>query len=222
VNETSENGATGTPLGLLLADDFFFAAHDDITGKSRLSERAGGLGLAAALLGELVLFRKIIILNGEAIVVDRRPLRDAVANIVLGELLREPAACAVRDWLRFLGRNACGLVAQRMERAGLVRIAETRRLRKSIAYPPIDMNTSAWPTVRLAQKLTRRESLSLPDTVLAGLMSATGLDGYLRSEADAEIHHYLEYLVAHLPPPLRALVAETEAAIGDAVLHHRM
>jgi hypothetical protein len=27
--------------------------------------------------------------------------------------------------------------------------------------------------------------------------------------------------VSRLPPPLRALVAETEAAIGDAVLRHR-
>ena len=39
----------------VLADQFFLIAHEDRTGRSRLHPRATGLGLAAALLGELML-----------------------------------------------------------------------------------------------------------------------------------------------------------------------
>jgi hypothetical protein len=222
VNETNGTGPDGNPLELLLADDFFFAAHDDVTGKIRLSERGVGLGLGAALLGELILFRKITLQGGEAIVIDRRPVRDTLVTGVLEELIREPETRPVRDWLRYLGRSAYELVGQRMVREGLVRVAQTRRFRRSPGYRPVNLNAAAWPIVRVAQKLARQEPIVLPDIVLAGLISATGLDRYLRSEAVADINDYKEHLVGGLPRPLRVLVAETEAAIGDAVLHHRM
>jgi hypothetical protein len=213
-------GTADARLEFLLADDFFFAAHDDVSGKTRLSERAGGLGLAGALLAELVLFRKITVAQGQVVVLDRHPPSDALAHAVLDELVRERDARAVRDWMRYLGRNSYELVAQRLVLSGHVHT--TQRRWRSPVYRPVDMNTAAWPITRLAQKLARREAVSLPDVVLGGLLATTGLDRYLRSEAGAEIHRYLEHLVGRLPPPLRALVAETEAALGDAVLHHRM
>lgn len=218
----NDANGSGPALELLLADDFFFAAHDDVSGKVRLSERGAGLGLAAALLGELILFRKITLERDVVVVIDRRPVRDALVNGVLEEVVREPDVRPVRDWLRYFGRNAYDWVAQRMTREGLVRIGETRRFRRGSGYRPVDLNTAAWPIVRVAQKLARQETLVLPDVVLAGLISATGLDKYLRSEAVTEIHEYLGHLTSRLPRPLRVLVAETEAAIGDAVLHHRM
>ena len=222
MNETNGTGPGGHPLELLLADDFFFAAHDDVSGKIRLTDRAVGLGLAAALLGELILFRKVTIQAGEVGVVDRRPVRDALVNGVLEEVIREPDTRPVRDWLRYFGRSAYELVGQRMVREGLVRVSETRRFRRSPGYRPVDLNSAAWPIVRVAQKLARQEPIVLPDIVLAGLISATGLERYLRTEAVTDINEYKQHLIGGLPRPLRVLVAETEAAIGDAVLHHRM
>jgi hypothetical protein len=221
------NDANGTrpgwaPRELLLADDFFLAAHDDVTGKARLTERAAGIGLAASLLGELMLFRKITIQRAHVVVMDRRPVPDALVHLVLEDVLGEPEPQPVRDWLRYLGRNAYELVAQRMVREGLVRMAETKRFRRSIVYRPVDLNAAAWPVVRLAQKLSRREAIVLPDVVLAGLIRATGLDKYLKVEAAVDIGEYQRLLINGLPGPLRILIAETEAAIGEAVLHHRM
>lgn len=212
----------GAPVELLLADDFFFAVHDDVNGRLRLTDRAAGLGLAGALLGELILFRKITLEQGHAVVIDHRPVRDALVNRVLEDVLGEGEPRPVRDWLRYLARTAYEWVAQRMMREGLVRVGQGRRLRRAQAYRPVDLNMAAWPIVRVAQKLSRRETLVLPDVVLAGLLRATGLDRYVRSEAVADVHPYLEFLLYRLPTPLRALVAETEAAIGEAVLHHRM
>jgi hypothetical protein len=221
VNEA--NGThPGAPVELLLADDFFFAVHDDVNGKLRLTERATGLGLAGALLGELILFRKITVDRGMAVVINHRPVRDALVNVVLEDLLGEAEPRPVRDWLRYLGRNAYESVAQRMMREGLVRVGQVKRFRRATTYRPVDLNSAAWPIVRVAQKLARQEALVLPDVVLAGLLCATGLDRYLRAEAISDVHEYLEYLLSRLPAPLRVLVAETEAAIGEAVLHHRM
>lgn len=222
MNETNGMGPGGQRLELLLADDFFFAAHDDVSGKIRLSERAIGLGLAAALLGELILFRKITLQGGEVTVVDRRQVHDALVTGLLEEIIREQETRPVRDWLRYFGRSAYELVGQRMVREGLVRVSENRRFRRSPGYRPINLNLAAWPIVRVAQKLARQEPVTLPDIVLAGLISATGLDRYLRSEAISDVNEYKTHLVCGLPRPLRVLVAETEAAIGDAVLHHRM
>jgi hypothetical protein len=218
----NDANGSGPALELLLADDFFFAAHDDVNGKVRLSDRAAGIGLAAALLGELILFRKITLERDEVVVIDRRKVHDALVNGVLEEIIREPETRPVRDWLRYLGRNSYDWVAQRMMREGLVRIGETKRFRRKSGYRPVDLNSAAWPIVRVAQKLARQEPIVLPDIVLAGLLAATGLDRYLRAEAINDIYVYLEHLISRLPRPLRVLVAETEAAIGDAVLHHRM
>jgi hypothetical protein len=219
VNDANGHGPS---VELLLADDFFFAAHDDVSGRIRLTPRAVGYGLAAALLGELLLFRKITLQRDEVVVIDRRPVHDALVNAVLDDVVREPQTRPARDWLRYFGRNSYDWVAQRMMREGMVRIGETKRFRRGSAYRPVDLNCAAWPIVRVAQKLARREPIVLPDIVLAGLIGATGLDRYLRTEAVTEINEYLEYLTGQLPRPLRVLVAETEAAIGDAVLHHRL
>ena len=47
-----------------LADDFWRLAHHDVSGKPRLNGRAAGLGLAAALLGELMWAGKITARDG--------------------------------------------------------------------------------------------------------------------------------------------------------------
>jgi hypothetical protein len=222
VNDGNRTAPAGAPLELLLADDFFFAVHDDVNGKVRLTDRGAGLGLAAGLLGELVLFRKITLERGHVVVIDNRPVRDALVNVVLEDLLGEPEPRPVRDWLRYLSRSAYDMVGQRMMRRGLVRMSQAKVFRRAAVYRPVDLNAAAWPIVRIAQKLGRREQLVLPDVVLAGLIMATGLAKHLRAEAVDDISEYLGHLVSRLPTPLRVLVAETEAAIGEAVLHHRM
>lgn len=206
---------------LLLADDFFFAAHDNLTGKLRLTERGAGLGLAAALLGELTLFRRISIGRARVQVLDHHPPRDRANAVVLERLLAESEPQLVLDWLRFLCRDAHELVGRRMAAGGYLQVKKGK-LRRATSYVPTDVNVAAWPITRLSVQLANTEPVSLPDTVLAGLLLATGLDSHLRSEADSDIQGYLSQLISRLPPSLRSLVAETEAAIGEAVLHHRI
>ncbi|MGH3736189.1 MAG: GPP34 family phosphoprotein, partial [Micromonosporaceae bacterium] len=58
---------------MLLADDYFFLAVNDRTGRPKLAPKVFALGLAGALLGELILGERITIEGDRLRVVDRHP-----------------------------------------------------------------------------------------------------------------------------------------------------
>ncbi|TDB71348.1 GPP34 family phosphoprotein [Micromonospora sp. KC723] len=204
---------------MLIADEFFLIAHNDSRGKAKLHPAATGLGLAGALLGELVLFGHLTVADGRITVIDRRPPADALSHTVLDQLIGEPQHQQIRTWLAFLAQSSVTSVGERLARAGVLRRQETRRLlRTTISYLPIDLNAVAWPATRLRALLERPEPPAVPDAVLLGLVAAAGLGREVLWSASPRAHHRLGVLVPALPPPLRELVAHTEAAVGAAVL----
>jgi hypothetical protein len=206
----------------LLADDLFFVAHDSLSMRRRLSDRAVGIGLAGALLGEQVLFRRITVRGGQIRIVDADPPRDALAHTVLDHLCAEPDVTSVRDWLRFLSRDAYEQVVGRLVREGHLHTREVRRLwRTTLTYEPAATTRAGWPESRLAKRLSTGLRVELPDVVLGGLVEATGLDRYVLADTRREARRYLRRLLASLPPSLRDLVDETSAAVGDSVLSAR-
>ncbi len=68
-----------------LADDVYLLAHHEVSGRPFLHARVLGLGLAGALLAELVLEGKIFIRPGEVVVADRPPN----ARQYFGEAVRQ-------------------------------------------------------------------------------------------------------------------------------------
>jgi len=107
-----------------LADDLYLMAHDERTGRLVLSARAAGLGLAGALLAELVLAGCVGIAGGQVAVTGTGPPGDGLAAGVLGVLASERPPRPVADWLAFLARTAPADVAGRLEQAGyLVAVA---------------------------------------------------------------------------------------------------
>src|SRR6266702_8332264 len=73
-----------------LADDLWLLAHDERTGKPHLQPRATGLGLAGALLAELMLSHSIRLSRGMVMAADGIPPRDEVARSVLRLVISEP------------------------------------------------------------------------------------------------------------------------------------
>jgi hypothetical protein len=204
---------------LLIADEFFLIAHNDSRGRAKLHPTATGLGLAAGLLGELVLYGHVTVSSGLVTVVDRRPPADALAHTVLDQLVGESQHQAVRTWLSFLAQTATTSVGERLARAGVLRRQESRRLlRTTVSYLPVDLNAVAWPATRLRALLERPEPPSVPDAVLLGLVAAAGLTREVMWSAGPRAHHRLGVLIPALPAPLKELVAHTEAAVGAAVL----
>jgi len=207
---------------LLLADDLFLCSCDDSTGRSRLSERATGLGLASAVIGELLLLDKVGIQHGEITVLDDHPPSDPLAHSVLDQLHRERDVRAVRAWLRYLSRDVHELVGQRLVRSGHVRPVRARwRIRARVVYQPVDVNAAAWPAARLATRLIGRQPLDDHDLLLAGLALAIGLEPHILIDTSVKTRQHLRHLLGDVPPSFRALMAETEAAVGDAVLSAR-
>lgn len=205
-----------------LADEFFRLAHNDVTGKPRLNAGAAGLGLAAALLGELMFARRITLQRGMLEVLDPSPPQDAVAHAILDQLIAQPQHLGVRIWLDFLSRGAYEEVAKRLWRAGHVRPETSRRLlRQVVTWVPADVNTAAWPWARLSHSLHRQEPLDQPDVFLVGLAAATGLDEDLLKGGPPAAPPYLRRLLATASAPLHELLAYTQAAVGDAVLSYR-
>src|SRR5256885_6055326 len=191
---------------MLLADDLFFFMHDDRTGRPRLHPRAVGLGLAGALLGELMLFNRLTIQDGVLAVVDDRPPRDAVIHALLDQVLAERQPHGVRTWLAFFSQGATEQVAARMVRAGHVTRVEPRWPRWSgVRWVPADMSTAAWPAARLRHRLHREEPLDTPDVVLTGLVDAAGLTSQVLWGVSARTLSYRDHLIAVLPAHLRDL-----------------
>jgi hypothetical protein len=208
---------------MLLADDFFLIAHDDRDGRSRLSPKSVELGLAGALIGELVLEQRIVVEGPRLRLISREPPSDALAHTTLATMLAEPQHREVRTWLAYLGQTAIDSIGQRLVRAGIVQQQQVRKLLRSssLRYVANDINLPAGRVVRLRRLLTSGEPMRVADTTLGGLAEATGLTGHILWASDATSVRRLHAMVAALPPPLRDLIVQVEAAVGDAVLSQR-
>ncbi|WKU03784.1 GPP34 family phosphoprotein [Micromonospora sp. HUAS LYJ1] len=215
--------ATARRQPLLIANDFYFLAHDDRTGQPRLFPAALSLGLAAGLLMELHYAGRISFSQGAVHVWRDGPTPvDWLQHKILDRMLTEPQNTPVRQWLSYLAASAGDQVAQRMTQAGLLREQTTGPWwRRRTVYVPTDINTAAWPWARLSQQLRNRRGLPEHDVLLAGLAAHTQLDVALLDGASWLARDYLSLLVEHLFPPWPGLLGELGAAVGAAVLSHR-
>jgi hypothetical protein len=208
-----------------LADEFFLIAWDTAgSGAPLLHAQATSLGLAGALLGELVLTMHVDIRGGGVRVADRRPAGDALTQSVLNEMNNAPEHTDVRTWLAYLARHSVAAVATRLIDAGLVDRKESRMLwHKNVRYVATDYARGAWPAVRVERMMVNGQLMTPSDMALVALIDATGLlDALLIERRDrTSARRYLGTLMATIPYPLRDLVGHVQAAVGDAVLSYR-
>jgi hypothetical protein len=208
-----------------LADDLYLVCFQEQTGRAVVTDAVAGLGLAGGLLGELVLSGHLLVHGGllypaaGALAPTDRPLWE-----VLHAVAGQPRPQDLGTWLRFLAAEAVTDVRHRMCSAGLLTRVRTRRLAVTgrDRYLPTDSNTAAWPSIRLANHLCAGQQVPLQDAVLAGLVQATGLLKHvLWGPEHASGFGYADRLRQVLPEPLAAVVAHTEAAVGQLVLTRR-
>ncbi|MFG1872086.1 GOLPH3/VPS74 family protein [Micromonospora arborensis] len=205
-----------------IADEFFFMAHDDQTGKPRLFETALAFGLAAGLLAELYYERRITFESGQVRVISTFPPTDWLQHLVLDRIIAEPHHTDTRTWLAFLAVTSYEQVATRMWQVGLLRQEEVGRLwRQRTVYVPADMNTAAWSWARISQQVRYYRQLDHMDIALAGLTLNTHLDTALLDGAPLAARSHMRRLVEQSWPELQDLLADLDAALGRTVLSHR-
>lgn len=209
---------------MLPADELFCIAVDERSHQLRLTDKVAGIGLAAALLAELVLWGRIDVDATHLRVRPGSNPGDALGYLILEEIDAESTVSEVRPWLEFLATDAVDRVGRRVERRRLFRREESRRLgRTRTTYAPVDNNAVIWRAVRLAQILTTDrpgERLHPADVVSGGLVAATGLSRvvlWLPEHRDVGDKRIVD-MVNELSDPLRNLIRHAEAAVGDAIL----
>jgi hypothetical protein len=207
-----------------LADDYFFISQDDRSGRGRLAGPVQSIGLAAALLGELVLAGYLNVVGNEVFPLTTWVPPEPLAAEVMQVLTSRPDERDLGLWLTFLAAEAVDDVGSRMARDNLVVRTERRRLRGvRVEYLPVDLSVAAWPAIRLANLLSSGSAMEAGDVVLTGLAEATGLLGHVLWDGDVHRAGYenAALLLPQLPPQLTALLARTRVAVGDVVLTKR-
>lgn len=211
---------------MLLADEFFLIAWDTaISGTPVLHVQATSLGLAGALLGELVLTDRLAVRGTRVAPAGHAPVPDPLARSVLNLIVSTPEHSDVRTWLAYLAQNTVEAVAGRLVQAGLVTREESRSLllRKGVRYLATDYAKGAWPSDRLEMLLVNGRPMTPADMGLAALADATGLLDTIVSDPQRRrsARRYLGTVLATMPTPLRDLAGHVQAAVGDSVLSYR-
>jgi hypothetical protein len=204
-----------------LADDLYLMAHHERTGRPLLQPRAAGLGLAGALLAELIMAGKIRIWPDGIVVADPAPPGERLARDVLGLVLGEHEQHPARDWLVFLARTAPSDVARRLEHSGYLTRASARRPWRGERWVPVDADCAFAPVARVKSALDPSRPATAQGAALAGLAAACGLGAHLALYLPPGTRRRLDDTAAQLEPDLREVIAQTRAAVDSALLSHR-
>jgi Golgi phosphoprotein 3 (GPP34) len=111
---------------LSLRDDLFLLAHDD-SGKLLVSEASIGAGLAGAVLIDLLLSRRVAVVDGSLAVLDPSPA-DEEATATMDAIAENTAPCGPRAWVSWISHGAYGRAADALSSAGVVQRLTTKRL----------------------------------------------------------------------------------------------
>ncbi len=219
------NGRPGPVPGLggtgRLADDLWLIAHHELTGRPHLAPRAVGLGLAGALLAELVLAHAITVETGTVTSVWPGQAGDPLTAAVAGQIVSENPQRPVADWLAFLARTAPGDVAARLAQAGYLAPAPRRPWRAG-RWAPVDPDCAFAPVARLNAALNPARPGDAQAITLAGLAAACGLGPRLGLYLPPGARARTGALVPLLGPGLRQVITQTQAAVDAALLAHRV
>ncbi len=212
-------GLSGTGL---VADDLYLMAHGDRTGRPRLQPRPLGIGLAGALLAELMLAGWIGLRRDSAVVIIPGVSQDTVMrHALMKQIADEPGPQPVQAWLRFLARGAARDVALRLEQAGYLEHVRSWIPGRQGRWVPVNPDWAFAPMPRVRSALDPGRPVTPYGAALAGLAVACGLR-FLLDQYQTQGGRTVEDAVAAVGPGLQELISQTQMAVDSAVLSHRM
>jgi Golgi phosphoprotein 3 GPP34 len=214
-----DTGLSGTGL---VADDLYLIAHDDRTGRPHLQPRALGIGLAGALLAELMLAGWIGLRRDRTVVFAAGVTRYTVMrHALLRQIADEPGPQPVQAWLRFLAHSAARDVALRLEQAGYLEHVRSWVPGRPGRQVPVNSDWAFAPMLRVRSALDPARPVTAHAAALTGLAVAAGL-GFRLDHYQTQADRTIQDAVAALGPGLQELISQTRTAVDSTVLSHRM
>ncbi len=210
-----------TPFSL--ADDFYLIGLDGRTNRPRLHAKAMGLGVAAALMAELVLNNYIQIHQNRILVASRHYAPEAREHAdMLSAIIAEPQH-QLPVWLSYFAQTSVEIVQERLVAHRFLHVESRGVLRSKQTYVAEDPMSVEWRSLRIARIISKRDIRTWEDLAIIGLIVATGLTDNVMWNAAAEDRENLLIILRYLndEPSLHALITQVETLIAAAVLSQR-
>lgn len=157
----------------LVADDLYLMAHHEVSGRPVLQPRPLGLGLAGALLAEVMLDGGITVRHDVVLPCNARPA-DHLALRTWEQIVTEPGPLLLRDWLLSFARGAAADVALRLERAGYLTRVRGWAPWRPARWVPADPDWAFASLLRVRAALDPTRPSGPGEAALTGLAAACG------------------------------------------------
>ncbi|ODB75080.1 MULTISPECIES: GOLPH3/VPS74 family protein [Micromonospora] len=212
--------------GLPLRDELYLLAHNDDTGQPHIHRQALALGLAGAVLIDLVLTGRTT-LDGSGhpareqrirLHIDR-PVGDLITDAALTSLRHTRPAPPLRHWLRGFADDLYERTRAGLHAAGILRHTSHRRLGGLIRADTYLPTHQRWPVIARARLRYLADGREQPDNhtaALAGLVVALNLTDHLYLHDDTTtVAAQLRAIAEQHHRPVRDITTAVDAAVGD-------
>ncbi|MEV6525507.1 GPP34 family phosphoprotein [Longispora sp. NPDC051575] len=199
-----------------LGDDLYLLAHSS-EGKPYIHMPSLSVGLATAVLIDLMLAGRIGVSEGKVIGYERRPTGLAVADSALGAIF-SVANHPPNYWLRAVASDSHDRISGALTAAGLLRKVQTRRLGlvPVTRIQPVDPELAVRVRARLRYALRGQDEVPVADAALCAVVGILGLES--RVFLDGLPAGHLAAVSAALHPMLRAILSAAEHEIAQAAM----
>jgi hypothetical protein len=205
---------------LELAEQFFLIGHDEFSGRPAVSIELVQCGLVGALLGEVIIERRLAIKDSKVVVLDAAPTDGDFADRLVTAVDSQRTTHRVRTWAEQVGPDAYKVIAERLVETGTLRHEHGRKMLGGSGgrYPAVDTYAAARPRLMLTHVISHREEMDLPQAVLACLLTAVGIEPVLGLDMSRDaLRNVISSLLRAMPSELQDLMAgidETVASIS--------
>jgi hypothetical protein len=219
---------------ITLAEELLLLGYDDVSGKATTSQIGLDLGMAAAVLVDLALARRIGLADGGLLTIrDATPTGDPIADEALVRIAADTPHTA-SSWVQRLRHGLRGRVLADLVSRGVVRELDETAMQfiHLHRYPVTDPAPEADTRARLTAALTNQGVPDERTAALAALVAAVRMEPTLRLTGDdlAAAHQRLEEIAGNagfgggvrmedsmVRPSVAFVIVELVRAIGTAL-----
>jgi hypothetical protein len=204
---------------LWVRDGLFLLAHDD-AGRLAVGEASIGAGLAGATLVDLLLERRVAVLDGRLGVVDPSSTGDDEADAALAAIAANTEPCGPRAWVSWISHGGYERLADALAAAGLVRRDTVRRLGVMPVTRCVPVNPDDLVRVRsrIRYAIHGRDRPDARTAALCGLVRVLRLESSLLLSMRAdELLLALERTAAAQDVTVRQVISAVDGVITAAI-----